>query len=401
MDKLAIHGGAPVRDTMLHYGRQSIDEADIDNVVKTLRGDFLTQGPTIEAFERKVASVAGTKYAVAFTNGTAALHGAMAAAGIGPGDEVITTSLTFAATSNSVLYQGGTPVFVDVDPNTFLLDPDLALSAITPKTKAIVAVDFAGQPVDMARFRKLADDHGLLFIQDAAHSLGASYDGQPVGSIADMTMFSFHPVKPVTTGEGGVIVTDHAEFHERLKQFRTHGITRDPQFLEEVDGGGWYYEMQSLGYNYRMTDLQAALGVSQMDKLDSFLALRKRWVDRYDERLAEFEEQGYILRPYTAPKARSGWHLYVLRINESKIGVSRRQVFDALRAENIGVNVHYIPVYWQPYYRNLGYNKGECPIAEKLYESFITLPLYPGMDEQDIDDVVRALKKIVAYSALR
>jgi perosamine synthetase len=397
MEQLALYGGVPVRSKMLTYGQQWIDEEDIDNVVGVLRSDFLTQGPAIEAFERKVAEVSGAAYAVAFCNGTAALHGAMFAAGIGPGDEVVTTPLTFVATSNSILYQGGSPVFADVDPQTYLLDIVSVAKRITSKTKAIAAVDLTGQPVDMRKFKKLAEDHGLLFIQDAAHSLGAAYDGEPVGSIADMTMFSFHPVKPVTTGEGGVIVTNNPEFYERLLIFRSHGITRDPKLLQATDEGPWYYEMQHLGYNYRMTDLQATLGASQMDKLEPFLARRSELAKRYNEQLQSLEEQGFINRPVVDRDAKSGWHIYVLQINPDKLGADRRLVFDALRSENIGVNVHYIPVHMQPYYRNLGYQPGICPIAERLYETIVTLPLYPRMSDEDADDVIRAVQKVILH----
>jgi perosamine synthetase len=397
MEQLALYGGVPVRNKMLPYGQQWIDDIDIGNVVSVLRSDFLTQGPAIEAFERKVVEVSGASYAVAFCNGTAALHGAMFAAGIGPGDEVVTTPLTFVATSNSVLYQGGSPVFADVDPQTYLLDIDSVAKRITSKTKAIAAVDLTGQPVDMRKFKKLAEEHGLLFIQDAAHSLGAAYDGEPVGSIADMTMFSFHPVKPVTTGEGGVIVTNNPEFYERLQLFRSHGITRDPKLLQATDEGPWYYEMQHLGYNYRMTDLQATLGASQMDKLEPFLARRSELAKRYNEQFQSLEEQGFINRPSVDRDAKSGWHIYVLQINPDKLGADRRLVFEALRSENIGVNVHYIPVHMQPYYRSLGYQPGICPIAERLYETIITLPLYPRMSDEDADDVTRAVRKVILH----
>jgi perosamine synthetase len=399
MVKLALYGGTPVRSSMLHYGKQWVDEDDVETVIRTLRSDFLTQGPAIEQFERKVAAAAGVEYAVAFMNGTAALHGAMYAAGIREGDEVITTPLTFVATSNSILYQGGTPVFADVDPRTFLLDLESTARSITDKTKAITAVDLTGQSVDMLGFRKLADDHGLIFIQDAAHSLGASYDGKPVGSIADMTMFSFHPVKPVTTGEGGVIVTNNPDYYEKMLLFRSHGITRSPKLLEAEDEGPWYYEMQHLGFNYRMTDLQASLGVSQIDKLESFIARRSELAKCYDEGLYAWDEQGYIQRPYIDRKAKSGWHLYVIQINSSKLGVSRRTVFDALRAENIGVNVHYVPVHLHPYYRDMGYRRGVCPIAEQLYETFITLPLYPRMSDEDVQDVISAVGKVIQHFA--
>lgn len=395
--KLAIHGGEPVRKELIPYGTQTITSEDIKVVVDTLESPYLTQGPQIAKFEQQVAKESGARFAVAFCNGTAALHGACYAAGIGLGDEVITTPLTFAATANSVLYQHGVPVFADVDEQTFLLDIQKVKEKITEKTKAIITVDFAGQPVDMKAFKKLAEDHGLVYISDAAHSLGASYDGEPVGAIADMTMFSFHPVKPVTTAEGGVIVTNREDYYQKLLLFRTHGITRDEEkFISEPDGP-WYYEMQSLGYNYRMTDLQAALGTAQMPRLRDYIAKRRRIAKIYDSEFLELERKGILIRPVQDPKADSGWHLYVIQANLENLTGDRREIFDALRAENIGVNVHYIPVYRQPYYRNLGFSHEQFPVTEKLYNSFITLPVFPKMSDQDVTDVVEAVEKVFTF----
>jgi len=380
-----------VRNTMLPYGQQWLDEEDISAVVAVLRGDFITQGPAIQEFEAKVANYVGAKYAVAFANGTAALHGACFAAGIAHGDEVITTPITFLASSNCILYQGGTPVFADIDMDTYNLDPNQVEMLITKKTKAIIAVDFSGQPVEIDRLNMIAKDHNLVLIEDAAHSLGASYQGAKVGSWADMTMFSFHPVKHVTTGEGGVIVTNNENYYRLLQLFRNHGFTRDPKEMMNNEGP-WYYEMHSLGYNYRMTDLQAALGASQMNKLDSFVKRRREIAELYNKELAGIE--GLIL-PFQHKESNSSWHIYVTRWLPEVLNGTRKEFFEALRKLNIGVNVHYIPVYLQPYYQKLGYESGLCPNAESYYKTAITLPLYPRMTEQDVKDVISAVRKVI------
>ncbi|CAM4393236.1 UDP-4-amino-4,6-dideoxy-N-acetyl-beta-L-altrosamine transaminase [Saccharibacillus endophyticus] len=379
------------REKMLPYGQQWLDEEDIEAVVQVLKGDFITQGPAIEAFERKVSDYAGTRYGVAFANGTAALHAACFAAEIGPNDEVITTPLTFLASSNCILYQGGTPVFADINPVTYNIDPHEIELKLTPYTKAVIPVDFSGQPAEMDRIQEIARLHNLIVIEDAAHSIGAQYQGRKVGTWADMTMFSFHPVKHVTTGEGGIIVTDNERFYRRLLQFRNHGMTRDPQELISNEGP-WYYEMQSLGYNYRMTDIQAALGTSQMNKLDAFIEKRKILADLYSAKLAD--TPGVIL-PSQHADASSSWHLYIIQL-DSKLNIpDRKNVFQKLRDMNIGVNVHYMPVYLQPYYKNLGYHRGLCPHAESYYENCLTLPLFPKMTEQDIDYVVTCIKEAI------
>lgn len=380
----------PIRDTMLPYGQQWLDEADIEAVVNVLRGDFITQGPAINRFEARVAEYVGAKYAVAFTNGTAALHGACFAAGIRVGDEVITTPLTFLASSNCVLYQGGTPIFADIDLDTYNIDPNKIKALINDKTKAIIAVDFSGQPVEADRISMLAKDHNLVWIEDAAHSLGAEYGGQKVGSWADMTMFSFHPVKHITTGEGGMIVTDREDYYRKLLQFRSHGMTKEPKELLKNEGP-WYYEMQSLGYNYRITDIQAALGVSQMDKLDDFVARRREIAALYNQELSQLP--GIVL-PRQHQEAKSSWHLYITRWLPEHFSLSRKEIFEALRTQNIGVHVHYIPVYLQPYYRELGYTEGLCPLAEEYYQTAITLPLFPRMTDNDVWDVIHAVKQI-------
>jgi perosamine synthetase len=391
--KLAIFGGKQVRDTMLTYGRQSIDDEDINRVIEVLKGDFLTTGPYVKEFEDKVAKYVGVKYAVAVCNGTAALHMACFAAGIGKGDEVIVAPMTFAASANCVLYCGGTPVFADIDPKTYNLDPNEIEKHITSKTKAIIPVDFTGQSVDIDAIRKIADKHGLLIIEDGAHSLGSEYKGNKVGTVADMTEFSFHPVKPITTGEGGMVVTNNEELYNKMMLFRTHGITRDENMMEKNDGP-WYYEQIDLGYNYRITDVQCALGTSQMDKIDKFLARRREIVAIYNE---GFEKTPEVIAPYESEFSNSGHHIYVIQLELDKLTCTRKEVFEALKAENIGVNVHYYPVYLLPYYKKLGYKKGLCPNSEKLYERMITLPLYPGMTSSDVKDVIEAVTKVITY----
>lgn len=378
------------REQFLPYGQQWIEEDDINAVIETLKSPFLTTGPKIAEFEQKVAQYVGATYAVAFSNGTAALHGACYAAGIESGDEVITTPITFAASANCARYLGANVVFTDIDEQTYNIDPEQIRRSITPKTKAIIPVDFTGQPCDIDAIMEIARQHGIVVIQDGAHSLGAEYKGAKVGIQADMTMFSFHPVKPVTTAEGGVIVTNNAAYYERLKLFRTHGIATTPYAKEQ---GDWYYEMVELGFNYRMTDLQAALGISQMSKLQHFIDRRRELATLYTELL-----QGIagVKIPYQSPNNQSGWHLYSVQLDEQVLGKSRKQIFEELRAANIGVHVHYIPVYWFPYYQKLGYEKGICPRAERWYEGAMTLPLYPKMTDQDVCEVVDALKQIIS-----
>ncbi|WP_415839530.1 UDP-4-amino-4,6-dideoxy-N-acetyl-beta-L-altrosamine transaminase [Paenibacillus tarimensis] len=381
----------PVRTSLLPYGKQWLDDNDIQAVLETLHSDFITQGPQIERFERKVADYAGVQYAVAFCNGTAALHAACYAAGIGEGDEVITTPNTFLASSNCVMYMGGKPVFADINPITYNIDPDRVAEQINERTKAIIPVDFSGQPAEMDRLEMLARDHGLTIIHDAAHSLGASYGGRKVGTFGDMTMFSFHPVKLVTTGEGGMIVTNRADLYEKLLLFRNHGMTRDPGKME-YNEGSWYYEMQALGYNYRMTELQAALGVSQMDKLDGFVASRRKIAKKYDR---AFDNIPGLVTPRQHAEAESSWHLYVLRWEPQHFKVGRKEIFEALRELQIGVQVHYIPVYKQPYYRANGFAGVHCPNAEAYYETALSLPIFPKMTKEDIQDVIEAVNTVV------
>jgi UDP-4-amino-4,6-dideoxy-N-acetyl-beta-L-altrosamine transaminase len=386
-------GGKPIRDTYLSYGKQTVDESDIQAVVEVLKSDYLTTGPFVKEFENKVANYVGAKYGVAVSNGTAALHMACFAAGIKEGDEVIVSPMTFAASANAVLYCGGTPVFADIDPVTYNIDPDRIEEKITDRTKAIIPVDFSGQSVDMDKIKEIADKHGLIIIEDAAHALGSEYKGRKVGSQADMVEFSFHPVKPITTAEGGIVTTNSEDLYKKMVIFRTHGITRDQELLNE-NHGPWYYEQQHLGYNYRLTDVQSALGTSQMSKIDDFITRRREIVRQYNE---EFKDLKEIVTPFEAVFSNSGWHIYVIKVKPELLTVTRKEIFEALQAENIGVNVHYLPVYLHPYYRDLGYAKGICPNAEELYENMITLPLFPSMSNEDVNDVVVAVKKVIDY----
>jgi perosamine synthetase len=377
------------------YGQQWIDEDDIQAVVETLKSDFLTQGPKIKEFEDKLAKTVGAKYAIAISNGTAALHAACFAAGIGEGDEVITTPITFAASANCALYVGAKPVFADINPKTYNIDIEDIKRKITKNTKAIIPVHFTGQPCDMDEILNLAKKHKLTVIEDGAHALGSEYKGRKIGSIAEMTTFSFHPVKHITTGEGGAITTNSKELYEKLIIFRSHGITKDNDKLLKNEGS-WYYEQQELGYNYRITDIQAALGKSQLDKLEMFLKKRREFVKMYDEGFKNVEG---ITTPFQADETLSAWHLYVIQLELEKLKIGRREFFEELKRRNIGVNVHYIPVYYHPYYQKLGYEKGLCPNAEKLYERIITIPLYPKMEKEDVEYVINQVKEIVQSNA--
>nr|AYQ73818.1 UDP-4-amino-4,6-dideoxy-N-acetyl-beta-L-altrosamine transaminase [Cohnella candidum] len=384
-----------MRNTFLPYARQWIDDRDIEAVTAILKGDYLTTGPLVPELESKMAKTVGARYAVAFANGTAALHAACSAAGIGDGDEVITTPMTFAASANCVLYQNGTPVFADIDERTYNVDPVEVEKLVTDRTKAIIAVDFTGQPANLAALRKIASKHGLVLIEDAAHALGASYQGSKVGSVSDMTMFSLHPVKHVTSGEGGVITTNSEEYYRKLLRFRSHGIVRDRESLENPSRGAWYYEMQELGYNYRLTDFQAALAVSQLDKLDRFVERRRAIADRYNEAFCDMEE---AILPEQDGNGESSWHLYVVQLKLDRLRFGRDEIFERMHAENIGVNLHYIPVHLHPYYRRLGYGPGLCPKAERFYDRVLTLPLFPAMTDRDVEDVIHAFRKVIGES---
>lgn len=393
MKQLAINGGQPVRDDKLFYGRQWINEDDIKAVSDTLRGDLITCGPKVDELEKALEQYTGAKYAVVVANGTAALHCACIAAEIGEGDEVITTPLTFAASANCILYQGARPVFADIDRETYNIDPVSIEKHITDKTKAVVAVDFTGQAVRMKEIREICDKHGIIFIEDAAHAIGTVYGKSRVGSMADITCFSFHPVKTVTAGEGGAITTNSEEIYRKLVLAHTHGITHDEELMEGADcEDPWYYEQISLGYNYRMTDFQAALLLSQLKRLDFFKERRKEIVKRYDE---AFENIPEIILQKEIPESDTCKHLYIIRLDLDRLTCSRRQFFDAMSAENVQCQVHYIPVYWFPYYQNLGYQRGLCPVAEEIYKGIMSIPLYPKMTDQDVEDVIHVVNKVV------
>jgi perosamine synthetase len=390
---LAVNGGTPVRRTTLPYGRQWLDDEDVAAVTEVLRSDWLTTGPKVAEFEQAFADFVGAEQAVAVSNGTAALHAAMYAIDIGPGDEVIVPPITFAASANCVVFQGGTPVFADVDPHTLLLDPAQAEAKVTPNTKAILAVDYAGQPCEYDALRAIAKRHGLVLVADACHALGASYRGHPAGSLADLSTFSFHPVKHITTGEGGMITTDDPDLAQRMRVFRNHGITTDHRQRERQ--GSWFYEMVDLGYNYRLTDLQCALGASQLRKLPGWVTQRQKIARRYDAALAEI--------PAVEPLGVRGdvshaYHLYVIQLDLDQLEGDRTQIFTAMRAEGIGVNVHYIPVHLHPFYRErFGTGPGLCPVAEAAYERIISLPVFPLMTEESIQSVTAAVTKVIGH----
>jgi len=383
----------PVRATLLPYGRQSVDEADIQAVVDVLRSDWLTTGPKVSEFEEAFAAKVGAKYAVSFSSGTAALHAAAFAAGLGPGDEAITSPMTFAATANCILYQDARPVFADVASDTLNLDPAQTAARLTPRTKAVLPVDYGGHPADLGPFLKMADRHGLIVIEDACHSLGAKYQGRPVGSLAHMTAFSFHPVKHITTGEGGMVSTDRADFAQTLRRFRSHGVNNDARQRQQA--GQWHYEMVQLGFNYRLSDISCALGLRQLGKLEANLSRRRQIAARYNQ---AFQQISGVILPGVRPEADPAWHLYPIRLELDQLTADRAQIFRALRAENIGVNVHYIPVHYHPYYRErFGYKGGEFPVAESAYEQLITLPMFHAMSDGDAEDVVTAVAKVVTH----
>lgn len=390
-NRLAISGGTPVRDFLLPYGRQWLDDDDINAVVSVLNSEWLTTGPKIAEFERLFAKTVGVKEAVAVSNGTAALHSAMYALGIGPGDEVIVPSMTFAASANCILYQGGTPVFVDVSSKTLLIDPDQIEAKITTHTKGIIAVDYAGQACDYNALKDIALDHKIHLVDDACHSLGGKFNNKPVGSLADLNTFSLHPVKHITSGEGGVITTDNSPFAEKMRIFRSHGITSDHRQREL--SGSWFYEMIDLGFNYRLTDFQCALAMSQLTKLSGWVKRRQEIAKRYDMAFSCMPE----ITPLEVRKDVShAYHLYVIRLNPEKIHTDRATIFKALRAEGIGVNVHYIPVHLHPYYQQrFGTTRGMYPVSEKAYDECISIPIFPKMNDNDVNDVITAVKKVI------
>ena len=383
-----------MRNTKISYGRQYIDEADIQAVAEVLRSGYVTCGPKVNELEAKLCEITGARYAVAVSNGTAALHLACMAADIGPGDEVITTPITFAASANCALYCGAKPVFADINPETYNISPEAIRKCITPATKAVVAVDFTGQAVELDEIRSICKEHNLILIEDAAHSIGTKYKGAGVGSIADMTTFSFHPVKTVTSGEGGAVTTNDEVLYRKLLRLRAHGITRNEAEMNNPCDAPWYYEQVELGYNYRITDFQCALVSSQLDKLAAFSKRRKEIVARYNEAFADMPE---MIIQKEIPESDTTRHLYILQLNPELLNCSRREFFEALQAENICPQVHYIPVYYHSYYEKLGYTKGLCPNAESLYENILSIPLFYAMTDDDVEDVIKAVYKLVDF----
>jgi UDP-4-amino-4,6-dideoxy-N-acetyl-beta-L-altrosamine transaminase len=398
LETLAIHGGTPVRERLLPYGRQSLDDADVQAAVEVLKSDWLTTGPKVGEFEERFAAWVGARHAVSFSSGTAALHGAAFAAGLGPGDEAITTPMTFCATANCILYQGATPVFADVSPDTLNLDPQEVAKKITSRessrTKAIIAVDYAGHPAALDELGELAKAHGAILIEDACHALGAEFRGKRVGGIADMTVFSFHPVKHLTTGEGGMVATNDARLAETLRRFRNHGISSEARQRQE--SGQWFYEMVLLGFNYRLTDIACALGLSQLERLDANLVRRREIAAQYAE---AFRDLNAIVVPAVREGVVPAWHLYPVRLKLEMLVVGRGEIFRALRAENIGVNVHYIPVPQHPYYRERfqSQSKEGYPVAEDAYERLISLPMFHSMTARDVEDAIHAVRKVLGH----
>lgn len=373
------------------YGRQFIDQKDIDAVVEVLRSDWLTTGPLVEKFEKAVSGFVGTDFGIAVSSGTAALHTAMYSIGVGPGDEIIVPTITFAATANAVVMQGGTPVFADVTPHNLLIDPSDVEKRITARTKAIVPVDYAGHPADYDSLQTISEKYGLKLIADACHSLGAEYKGKHSGKLADISIFSFHPVKHITTGEGGMLVTDNPEYAQKARIFRNHGITSD--FHQRAEKNSWFYEMTELGYNYRLTDIQCALGLSQLEKLPLFLTRRREIAKRYD---SSFRNSDKLTLLKVAPEVSHAYHIYVIVLNLENLTVDRSTVFSDLRKRGIGVNAHYIPVHLHPYYRkNFNTKLGDCPTAEAVYERIISIPIFPAMSDENIQTVINEVLDVL------
>ena len=377
---------------IIPYGHQWIDDKDIKEVVKTLKTDWVTQGPKIEEFEKAVVKYCGVKYAVAVSSGTAALHAAYAVAGIGLGDEVITTPLTFAATAYTLTFFGAKPVFADIKEDTLNIDPEEIEKRITQKTKALAPVDFAGQPCDYEEIFKIAKKHKLLVIEDAAQALGSEYKGKKIGGLADLTILSFHPVKTITTGEGGMILTNREDFYKKLKIFRHHGIIKKPE------KGGWYYEIENLGHNFRITDFQCALGLSQLKKINKFLKRRREIVAKYNRAFKDVKE---IILPKEEKDRKSAWHIYIIQLSLERLKADRKEIFGAFQEEGIGVQVHYLPLHLQPFFqKKFGYKDGDFPIAERYYERAITLPLFPKMSNGDVERVIKSVKKVISFYAI-
>jgi len=394
MDKPAIEGGTPAREEFLPYGTQWLDDAEINEVVDSLKSDWITTGPKMRRFEELFKEYKNSRYAVAVNSGTAALHISTSTIGIGPGDEVITTPLTFVASANCVIYRGGTPILADIQKDTYNIDPNKIKKKITSKTKAIIPVHFTGQPCNMDEISEIAQENNLYIIEDAAHAIDAEYKNKKIGTISDLTTFSFHPVKNITTAEGGMVTTNREDFYEKLLMFRTHGINRDAikRFGKE---GGFYYDMQYLGFRYNLSELHSALGINQMSKLESFQNRRREIVKIYYKELESLEE---ITLPYVKKNIKHSWHLFVLQLNLETLKVDRDHIFKAMRAENIGVNVHYIPIHYHSYYKDhFGLKKGILPNVEWLYPRLLTIPIFPKMSDDDVYDVVNALEKVTKY----
>ncbi len=398
MEKPAILGGTPIRKDKIYYGKQWINDADIRAVDEVLGGDYLTTGPHIEQLEKRLTSYTGAKYGAVCSSGTAALHLACLAAGVMPGDEVIVSAMTFIASANAILYCGATPVFADINESTYNIDPEAVEQLITDKTKAVLAVDYTGEPADLRRLSEICHMHGLIFIEDAAHSFGAEYEGRRIGSIADLTTFSFHPVKTVTGGEGGAVMTDNYEYYRKVKLLSRHGVTYDESEMQDLPHEGpWVNEQIMLGYNYRITDMQCALIMSQMDRIDMFVDRRRAIAAKYD---AAFGKIPQLILQKSLPQSKSCRQLYLLHPEFTKMSCSRKEFYDALDAEGIHCMVHYVPVYLMPYYRKLGYQKGLCPAAEGLYKEILSIPCYPKMSDNDVEDVIHAVEKLVHYYAI-
>lgn len=372
------------------YGRQIIEDRDIEAVVEVLRSDWLTTGPAVERFESEFATYVGAEHAIAVSNGTAALHLCMLAADIGPGDEVIVSSLTFAASANCARFVGADVVFADVRPDTLNIDPDHVASLVTPRTKAIVAVDFAGVPADLDELMEIATRHGLVLVEDACHAPGATYRGRPIGSIAHLSTFSFHPVKHLTTGEGGMVTTGDPELARRVRRLRNHGI--DTDFREREEQGTWAYDMVELGFNYRLPDMSCALGSAQLARQPEWVARRRTLAARYAQL---FSHHDGIRLPTEPDDREASWHLYPVRVRGEDVAATRATAFDHLRANGIGVNVHYRPVHLHSYYRRLGYEPGICPVAEREYEGLLSLPMWPGLSSDDQTRVTELLARVV------
>lgn len=384
---------------MIYYGRQDINEADIQAVEAVLRSDFLTQGPAIERFEQRVAQYCGVKYAVAVCNATSALHIACLAAGLGRGDLLWTSPITFVASANCARYCGADVDFVDIDENTY----NISVPALEQKLQAakrqgrlpkiVVPVHMGGQSCDMRAIKKLSEEYGFTLLEDASHCIGADYADTKVGSCAysDMAVLSFHPVKIITTGEGGMVLTNDAALYERLCLYRSHGITRDPKHMTRESDGDWYYQQVALGFNYRMTDIQAALGASQMDRLDEFVARRRALAVRYNELLRDLP----LRAPFVLEEAQPSWHLYIVRIDFDRVRKTKQQIFAEMREKGVALNLHYIPVHTQPYYEALGFHAEDCPAAVEYYREALTLPLYPCMTDAEQEMVAQALREVL------